>query len=70
MSIELDGCAMVGHLCEGIGGIREWGRCEWGRNKKKDAPVRNIPYGVMRRDYRPRYFSKNSLNLRMTDVLT
>ena len=37
---------------------------------KKDAPVRNILYGAMRRDYRPRYFSKNSLNLRMTDVFT
>ncbi len=34
MSIELDGCAKIGmggHLCEGIGGIREWGR--WGTVK-------------------------------------
>ena len=38
MSIELDGCAMVGmggHLCEGIGGVRV--------NKKEDIQLLGHP---------------------------
>ena len=57
-SLELDG--------EGGGKKRE----EEQNTKNGCSRVRTSYMVLCARNYNPRYFSKNSLNLRMTDVLT